>query len=66
MRTPFSLMQVWTGLITLTLASTMSAETARHASAAVIAIFTIAAVKAELVLGNFMEAGRAERHWLWI
>lgn len=63
---PSSLAKAWVGLIILTVASTSIAEAERHVVVAVIAIFAIAAVKADLVLTSFMEAARAERQWIWL
>ena len=58
-------------LVLLTLVSAFTSEGGGLSPLAIIAIFAIAAFKAELVLDNFMEAPHAERHWqilyrLWI
>lgn len=60
------LRRVWLALVGLTLTSTLIAETAHHAALGVIIIFAIAALKAELVLTNYMEARRTEPHWIWM
>lgn len=61
-----SLTRTWVGLIGLTIVSAVIAATAHHGAVVVIAIFTIAAIKADLVLVDFMEAGHAEPQWLWL
>ena len=60
------LRRVWLALAALTLTSTLIAETAHHSAYSVIIIFAIAALKAELVLTNYMEARKAEPHWIWM
>jgi heme/copper-type cytochrome/quinol oxidase subunit 4 len=55
---------IWLLLIALSLVSTVVAEGSDHALYAVLAIFVIAAAKADLVIVHYMEAGRAERRWL--
>jgi heme/copper-type cytochrome/quinol oxidase subunit 4 len=47
----------------LSLVSTLLAEGSGHAVYAVVAIFVIAAAKADLVIMHYMEAGRTEPHW---
>ena len=59
-------MTTWFCLTVLTLGSTAIAVAERHRFVAVVAIFAVAAIKAELVLVNFMEAARAERQWIWL
>jgi heme/copper-type cytochrome/quinol oxidase subunit 4 len=51
-------------LMALSVLSTVMAEGSDHAMYAVVAIFVIAVAKADLVIMHYMEAGRAERHWL--
>jgi heme/copper-type cytochrome/quinol oxidase subunit 4 len=55
---------IWLLLIALTVLSTVMAERSEHAIYAVAAIFVIAAIKCDLVIVHYMEAHRAERHWL--
>lgn len=57
---------VFAALIVLTLTSAVISERSGAVRPAVVAIFAIAAIKAVLVLDNFMEAPHAERHWLWL
>jgi heme/copper-type cytochrome/quinol oxidase subunit 4 len=57
---------VFAALIVLTLTSALISERGGLVRPAVVAIFAIAAIKAVLVLDNFMEAPHAERHWLWL
>ncbi len=54
---------VWLGLVGLTLASLLVAEELNVRIAAISAVFLVAALKAEMVISHYMEAGRAERHW---
>ena len=55
---------MWTVLVTLTLGSWVLAVDDGLSSLSAVAMFAIAAFKSELVLIHFMEARRAERHWL--
>ncbi|WP_068071544.1 cytochrome C oxidase subunit IV family protein [Novosphingobium lentum] len=57
---------VWLILVGMTIGSTLLAEESAHARFAIAAIFLIAAIKSELVLTNYMEAGRAEPQWRWL
>jgi hypothetical protein len=57
---------VWLVLCTLTLGSAVISHEHGLTRLAVIGIFAIAALKAELVLDNFMEAAMAETHWQWL
>jgi Prokaryotic Cytochrome C oxidase subunit IV len=54
---------VWLLLMGLSIFSTFVAERTHHASYAIAAIFIIAAVKGDLVIMQYMEAGRAAPHW---
>jgi caa(3)-type oxidase subunit IV len=54
---------IWLLLMALSVLSTVMAEGFDHAVYAVVAIFVIAAAKADLVIVHYMEAGRAEPHW---
>ena len=53
-------------LVSLTLVSVWIGHASGHSRIAVVGLFTIAAIKAEMVLDHFMEAPRAERHWRWL
>jgi Prokaryotic Cytochrome C oxidase subunit IV len=53
-------------LMALSLLSTLLVERFDHAAYAVGAIFVIAAVKSDLVIMHYMEAGRAEPHWKFL
>jgi Prokaryotic Cytochrome C oxidase subunit IV len=55
---------VWLILIGLTLVSTLLAERSHQAHLAIIFIFAISAAKGDLVLIHYMEARKAEPHWL--
>lgn len=56
--------RIWLVLIALTAASFLVAEQLHVRLLALGAIFVIAALKAELVIDHYMEARRAERHWI--
>ncbi len=56
----------WLVLTLLTLASTRVGGASGLSKVAIVALFGIAALKANLVLETFMEAPRAERHWRWL
>lgn len=58
------LMRIWLLLVALTFGSVMVAEELSARLVAIVAIFLIAAVKAELVMDHYMEARKTERHWL--
>jgi len=53
-------------LVGLTLCSAVTSGEGGLSVASTIAIFAFAALKAELVLDNFMEAPHAQRHWQWL
>ncbi len=55
--------QIWLALMALTLASTIVAEQVGSAHFAIVAIFLVAAAKAELVMANYMETRRAGGPW---
>jgi hypothetical protein len=57
-------MRVWLLLLVLTGASFLLAEQLAIRTVAIVAIFLIAALKAEFVIEHYMEARLAERHWL--
>jgi hypothetical protein len=57
-------LRVWLVLIALTGASFLVAEELNERTIAIAAIFVVAALKAELVIDHYMEARRAERHWI--
>jgi hypothetical protein len=57
---------VWLVLCALTLGSAGISHEQGLTRLAVIGIFAIAALKAELVLDSFMEAPMAETHWQWL
>ena len=57
---------VGTSLVVLTLVSALTSEEGGLSPLAIVAIFALAAFKAELVLDNFMEAPQAEKHWQWL
>jgi hypothetical protein len=61
LRSPF---RVWLALILLTCLSVLGAEKIEGRAIVLGSIFVIAALKAELIIDHFMEARRAERHWL--
>ena len=54
---------IWLILMLLSLFSTFVAEGSGQASYPIIIIFVIAAVKSDLVIMHYMEAGRAASHW---
>jgi len=54
------------GLVALTLCSAFTSGEGGLSTVSIIAIFAFAALKAELVLDNFMEAPHAEKHWQWL
>jgi len=58
--------RIWGVLVILTLASVSFAELTNWHVAAVVAIFAVAVVKAQLVAVNFMETGHALPHWNWL
>jgi hypothetical protein len=60
------LWQVGVLLLALTLGSAAISSTLSPAMLGTFAMFGLAAIKAELVLDRFMEAGSAERHWQWL
>ena len=53
-------------LVALTLCSALTSEEGGLSPLAIVAIFAFAALKAEIVLDNFMEAPRAQPHWQWL
>lgn len=57
---------VWLALSVLTLGSAVISHEQGLTRLAVIGIFALAALKAEMVLDNFMEAPLAETHWQWL
>jgi tetrahydromethanopterin S-methyltransferase subunit D len=57
---------VGAALMTLTLVSATVSEERGLTQLAAVGLFIIAAIKAELVLDNFMEAPQAEAHWKWL
>ena len=57
-------MRIWLALLALTGASFLLAEQLTMRTVAIVAIFLIAALKAEFIVEHYMEARRAERHWL--
>lgn len=57
---------VWLVLTALTLGSAVIGHEQGLTRLAVIGIFAIAALKAELVLNNFMEAPLVEANWQWL
>jgi len=59
-----TLRTVWLVLIGLTLVSTLVAEKAHQAHIAILFIFALSAAKGDLVLIHYMEARRAEPHWI--
>ncbi len=61
----------WVVLMALTVASVAIVENGGWAKAAIVAMFLIAAAKAELVAAQYMEIGHAASHWrllyrIWI
>ncbi len=56
----------WLVLTLLTLAATRVGGASGLSKVAIVALFGIAALKANLVLETFMEASHAERHWRWL
>lgn len=60
-----SLWLTWIALSLLTLISVRVGPSASHGLAVAI-LFALAALKANLVLDNFMEAPLAEDHWRWL
>lgn len=57
-------LRIWLLLMALTFGSVALAEELSARRIAIVAIFLIAAVKAELVLDHYMEARETARHWL--
>ncbi len=57
-------MRIWLALLGLTGVSFLLAEQLAVRTVAIVAIFLIAALKAEFVIEHYMEARAAERHWL--
>jgi tetrahydromethanopterin S-methyltransferase subunit D len=57
---------VGAALMTLTLVSATISEERGLTQISAVGLFIIAAIKAELVLDNFMEAPQAEAHWKWL
>ena len=63
-RRPSPAMRIWLLLLVLTGVSFLVAEEIDLRTVAIVAIFLMAAVKAELIVVHYMEARHAERHWL--
>jgi Prokaryotic Cytochrome C oxidase subunit IV len=57
-------MRIWLALLALTGVSVLIAEQLAMRTVAIVAIFLIAALKAEFVIDHYMEAWRADRRWL--
>lgn len=57
-------MRIWLLLMALTFGSVLLAEELHARQITLVAIFLIAAVKAELVMDHYMEARHTQRHWL--
>lgn len=58
--------QVAAVLVALTVGSAAISGEQDIAGPGTIAIFCVAALKAELLLSHFMEAAAAERQWQWL
>lgn len=56
--------RIWLLLIAMTAVSFLVAEQLNARLIAIVAIFLVAAFKAELVIDHYMEARQTERHWL--
>ncbi len=56
-------MAIWLTLMALSLFSTFVAEGSEHAAYAIGAIFVISAIKGDLVIMHYMEAGDADPQW---
>jgi heme/copper-type cytochrome/quinol oxidase subunit 4 len=56
-------LRIWLVLAGLTGISLLVAEEIGLRHVAIVGIFLIAAVKAELIIDHYMEARNAERHW---
>lgn len=61
-----SLWQVAGALIAITLASAFVSAGRLSIALGAMPMFFLAAIKAELVLSQFMEVSAAERHWRWL
>ena len=57
-------MRIWLLLMALTFGSVFIGVEMSGRQIVVVAIFLIAAVKAELVMDHYMEARHTQRHWL--